>query len=81
MFWSGPNQLFNQTLLKMEPVLASEGYVGYIDLNCIVNNHGIYPLEFTVALRISDDQHPAGGNADADRPVLSRPWRTATIPS
>jgi len=47
MFWSQPNTLFNQTLLKMEPVLASEGYVGYIDLNCIVNNHGIYPLEFT----------------------------------
>ena len=47
MFWTGPNQLFNQTLLKMEPVLASEGYVGYIDVNCIVNNHGIYPLEFT----------------------------------
>ena len=47
MFWSGANQLFTQTLLKMEPVLASEGYVGYIDLNCIVNNHGIYPLEFT----------------------------------
>jgi phosphoribosylamine-glycine ligase len=44
---AGPNQLFNQTLLKMEPVLASEGYVGYIDVNCIVNNHGIYPLEFT----------------------------------
>ena len=47
MFWSGPNQLFNQTLLKMEPKLAEEGYVGYIDLNCIVNNNGIYPLEFT----------------------------------
>lgn len=47
MFWTGPNQVFNQTLLKMEPVLASEGYVGYIDVNCIVNNHGIYPLEFT----------------------------------
>ena len=47
MFWSGPNQLFNQTLLKMEPKLAEEGYVGYIDVNCIVNNHGIYPLEFT----------------------------------
>jgi phosphoribosylamine--glycine ligase len=47
MFWSGPNHLFNQTLLKMEPKLAEEGYVGYIDLNCIVNNNGIYPLEFT----------------------------------
>ena len=47
MFWSGANQLFNQTLMKMEAVLASEGYIGYIDVNCIVNNHGIYPLEFT----------------------------------
>ena len=47
MFWSEPNRLFNQTLVKMEPKLAEEGYVGYIDLNCIVNNNGIYPLEFT----------------------------------
>src|SRR5262250_1510204 len=47
MFWSEPNRLFTQTLLKMEPKLAEEGYVGYIDLNCIVNNNGIYPLEFT----------------------------------
>jgi phosphoribosylamine--glycine ligase len=47
MFWSLPNQLFNQTLLKMESKLAEEGYIGYIDVNCIVNNHGIYPLEFT----------------------------------
>jgi phosphoribosylamine---glycine ligase len=47
MFWSDPNRLFHQTLLKMEPKLAEEGYVGYIDLNCIVNNNGIYPLEFT----------------------------------
>ena len=47
MFWSPPNQLFNQTLLKMESKLAEEGYVGYIDVNCIVNGNGIYPLEFT----------------------------------
>jgi phosphoribosylamine---glycine ligase len=47
MFWSEPNALFNRTLLKMEPKLAEEGYVGYIDVNCIVNNNGIYPLEFT----------------------------------
>src|SRR5262245_11273033 len=47
MFWSEPNKIFEQTLLKMEPKLAEEGYVGYIDVNCIVNNNGIYPLEFT----------------------------------
>ena len=47
MFWSMPNQLFNQTLQKMERRLAEEGYVGYIDVNCIVNGNGIYPLEFT----------------------------------
>jgi phosphoribosylamine--glycine ligase len=47
MFWSMPNRLFNQTLRKMEARLAEEGYVGYLDLNCIVNANGIYPLEFT----------------------------------
>ncbi|MFH1224260.1 MAG: phosphoribosylglycinamide synthetase C domain-containing protein [Candidatus Diapherotrites archaeon] len=47
MFWSGPNRIFNQTLKKMEPKLAEEKYVGYIDINCIVNYNGIYPLEFT----------------------------------
>ena len=47
MFWSEPNKLFNNTLAKMKDVLAKEKYVGYIDLNCIVNNYGIYPLEFT----------------------------------
>lgn len=47
MFWSGANRLFNQTLKKMEKRLAAEGYVGYMDLNCIVNGNGIYPLEFT----------------------------------
>ena len=47
MFWSGPNKLFRETLAKMAPRLAEEGYVGYIDVNCIVNGQGIYPLEFT----------------------------------
>ncbi len=46
-FWSEPNKMFNHTLKKMEPKLAEEKYCGYIDLNCIVNNNGIYPLEFT----------------------------------
>lgn len=47
MFWSNPNKLFNKTLKKFEHKLAEENYVGYIDLNCIVNGHGIYPLEWT----------------------------------
>ncbi|MGH7530277.1 MAG: phosphoribosylglycinamide synthetase C domain-containing protein [Gemmatimonadales bacterium] len=47
MFWSEPTRLFNATLKKMEPRLREEGYVGYIDVNCMVNSNGIYPLEFT----------------------------------
>jgi phosphoribosylamine---glycine ligase len=47
MFWSEPNKIFAATLKKMEPRLAEEGYVGFIDVNCIVNANGIYPLEFT----------------------------------
>jgi phosphoribosylamine---glycine ligase len=47
MFWSEPNRLFNATLKKMEAKLAEARYIGYIDINCIVNNYGIYPLEFT----------------------------------
>lgn len=47
MFWSEPNRIFNATLKKMEPKLKEERYVGYIDVNCIVNSNGIYPLEFT----------------------------------
>jgi phosphoribosylamine--glycine ligase len=47
MFWAGKNELFEETLGKLEEWLAAEGYVGSIDLNCIVNETGIYPLEFT----------------------------------
>jgi phosphoribosylamine--glycine ligase len=47
MYWSGPNRIFNATLAKLQDRLAEEGYVGYIDINCIVNGNGIYPLEFT----------------------------------
>ena len=47
MYWSGPNRIFKATLAKIEEQLATEGYVGYIDVNCIVNGQGIYPLEFT----------------------------------
>lgn len=47
MFWAEPNVLFNATLGRMLPALQASGYIGYIDVNCIVNGRGIYPLEFT----------------------------------
>lgn len=47
MYWSEPNKLFKMTLEKMKPALVESGYVGYIDINCIVNGKGIYPLEWT----------------------------------
>jgi phosphoribosylamine--glycine ligase len=47
MFWTEPNRIYFQTLAKMETLLAKERFVGYIDLNCIANANGIYPLEFT----------------------------------
>jgi len=47
MFWAPPNKLFNETMLKMKQALQASGYVGYFDLNCIVNARGVYPLEAT----------------------------------
>ncbi|MEK7076037.1 MAG: phosphoribosylamine--glycine ligase [Patescibacteria group bacterium] len=47
MFWSDPNKLFRETTGKMEEGLRKTGYVGCIDINCMVNGRGIYPLEYT----------------------------------
>jgi phosphoribosylamine--glycine ligase len=47
MFWAERNRLFEATLGELEGWLAEEGYVGSIDLNCIVDADGVHPLEFT----------------------------------
>ena len=47
MFWSESNKLFRATLERMRDKLRESGYVGYIDINCIANSKGVYPLEFT----------------------------------
>lgn len=47
MFFSDRNEIFKQTLEKMKDALAASKYVGYIDINCIADRHGIHPLEFT----------------------------------
>ncbi|MFC6725444.1 phosphoribosylamine--glycine ligase [Halobium palmae] len=67
MFWAGRNELFEETLGRLEGWLAEEGYVGSIDVNCIVNDRGIYPLEFTprfgyptIALQEESFESPTG---------------------
>jgi phosphoribosylamine--glycine ligase len=47
VYWSGPNTIFRTTLEKIKDDIAKSGYVGYIDINCIANARGIYPLEVT----------------------------------
>lgn len=41
------NPLFTKTLGKLRDRFREAGYVGYLDVNCIVNAKGIHPLEFT----------------------------------
>jgi phosphoribosylamine-glycine ligase len=47
MYWTKNSPLFENTLLKAKEKLATSKYVGYIDLNCIANSRGIFPLEWT----------------------------------
>lgn len=47
MYWGPPNRIFAETLEKMKEKLAASGYCGYVDLNCIVNWRGVFPLEWT----------------------------------
>ncbi len=47
MFWTDDSPIFDATLVKLEKTLARDGFIGIIDINCIVNASGIYPLEFT----------------------------------
>ena len=45
--FDGSDRLFEATLLRMERRFAEAGHVGYVNLNLIVNERGVWPLEFT----------------------------------
>lgn len=46
-FYTKNSPVFERTLLKAKDKLAASKYVGYVDINCIANNRGIWPLEWT----------------------------------
>lgn len=46
-FYSKENPVFERTLLRTKEKLAASKYVGYVDINCIANGKGIWPLEWT----------------------------------
>jgi phosphoribosylamine--glycine ligase len=45
--FDGSDALFEATLKPLEAVLRAAGHVGYVNLNTIINEQGIWPLEFT----------------------------------
>ncbi|EKE11550.1 MAG: hypothetical protein ACD_15C00062G0002 [uncultured bacterium] len=44
------NKLYQETLARIKPFLKKIKFKGYYDINCIVNETGVYPLEATARM-------------------------------
>jgi phosphoribosylamine--glycine ligase len=45
--FTGSNRLFEAALMPLEKLFADVGHVGWVNLNTIINEEGVWPLEFT----------------------------------
>jgi phosphoribosylamine---glycine ligase len=78
--YRGAEAMFDRSLARVAPQLRESGYCGYINLNTIVNDEGIWPLEFTCrfgypGFPILDSLHRCGWD-EIFRSLIGRDGRT-----
>ena len=83
--YRGADKLFQATLARVAPWLERERYCGYINLNTIVNDDGIWPLEFTSrfgypGFAILDPLHDEGWDVLFSRMIRRDATHFATSP-